>query len=129
MIKADHTRHLLTFTRYGLVQVLAYGVDMGSFLLLARLLPLFDAGALSRGIAGLLAFFCHKLFTFRQKDSGTTRREAVRYFVLLIVMMPLAAGLLVLFSNSMDKVPAKILADALCIVISFLLTRTFVFIA
>ena len=121
----------MQFVRYLLVQVLAYGLDMGGFILLFAhfdIEPLL-ANIVSKIIAGVFAFFVHRHFTFGVAETGTKVQQGVRYFALLAINIPLSALILgfVLWVITM-AVAAKLFADMIYVVLSYWLIKRLVFI-
>lgn len=120
----------MTFARYVAVQVVAYGLDFGTFILLMKAL---DSGAIAANVAakvvaGAFAFLAHRAFTFRVAGPHRMVGEAVRYALLLALNVPLATGLLALFLVVIRDAPmAKVLADVVSVGLTFLLTRHAVF--
>lgn len=121
-----------SFSRYVLVQVVAYLVDFGTFLLL---IGAFGASALYANIAGkvaagILAFAAHRHFTFAAARHGSGRAQLLRYALLLAANIPLSSLALVVFLLFVDSTPlAKFLADVVSVGVTFLLSRHFVFTA
>lgn len=120
----------MTFLRYTIIQLLAYVIDIGGFLLLlhAQLLPPVLANILGKLAAGVFAFFCHKRFTFRVGGGRGTAGQAARYFTLLALNIPLSSSLLALqlvWIN--DTAAAKIIADIVCVALTYLLSKYLVF--
>ena len=120
----------MRFVRYLLVQVLAYGLDMGVFILLFSqfgIQPLV-ANVIGKVFAGLFAFVAHRCFTFGVVCVGGAGLQAVRYFTLLALNIPLSALVL----NSMlwvipIAVLAKFVTDVSCVLITYWLSKRFVF--
>lgn len=119
----------MTFIRYGVIQLLAYVLDMGSFLLLMSLFkeePVL-ANILSKGVAGVFAFFLHRYFTF-QSTGGSGKAQALRYFSLLAINIPVAS---VLFSAGLyfvnSPTPVKFVSDVACVVVTYWISKLFVF--
>lgn len=116
--------------RYLLVQVLAYGVDIGTFIALVSsgVCGPLVANLAGKIPAGILAFLAHRSFTFRKQDSKRLHREALKYAVLLALNAPISTlllkGLLVVH---VPATRAKILADILSVGLSFTLTKYVVF--
>jgi len=121
----------MQFIRYLLVQVLAYGLDMGGFIILLAhfdIAPLL-ANMVSKVLAGVFAFVAHRHFTFWVAKTGTREQQGVRYFVLLALNIPLSTLVLgvILWVIPMAVV-AKFIADMICVVLTFWLSKRFVFI-
>ncbi len=120
----------MTFFRYVAVQIVAYGLDMGGFLVV---LGLFGVGPIVANVfgkiaAGIFAFFAHRHFTFGHKSAERQGRQALMYFLLLALNIPLssaALGLILLVITA--PVPAKILADVISVFMSYWLSRKYIF--
>ena len=119
----------MTFIRYGAIQVLAYALDMGTFLLFLALFtdqPVL-ANVLGKGVAGVFAFFLHRHFTF-VASAGSGKSQAIRYFSLLAINIPLASGLLGLGLLFVDHPTAvKFLSDVACVFFTYWISKLFVF--
>ncbi len=121
----------MTFVRYVVIQLLAYAIDMGGFLLMlhAGLLAPVAANAVGKIAAGLFAFVAHRHFTFRAGAGADRMRQAVRYFALLALNVPLSSGVLAAVLIWIHQpAAAKVVADALCVLITYWLSKTFIFI-
>ena len=121
----------MTFIRYIATQLLAYAIDMGGFLLMLHLGLLSPVAANAGGkiAAGLFAFVTHRHFTFRAGAGEDRMRQAVRYFALLALNVPLSSGVLaVVLLWVHPPAAAKLIADALCVMITYWLSKTFVFV-
>ena len=120
----------MTLLRYLLVQIIAYGLDLGTFQVLVATGvsgPVL-ANLAGKVPAGIFAFLAHRQFTFRVGNSATVHREAVKYFLLLIVNAPLSSLILAGLLGVMTQVTlAKILADVLSVGLTFTLTKYLVF--
>lgn len=118
------------FTRYLLVQVGAYGIDMGLFLALSML---FGTGALAANIAsklaaGTFAFIGHRSFTFGAHGRGDGRAQLLKYGLLLAANVPLGTALLALLLNRFQPPAlAKVLSDVACVAFTFAISRNVVF--
>jgi len=119
----------LTFVRYGVIQVLAYALDMGAFLLL---LSVFNdqavlANIAGKGVAGIFAFFLHRHFTF-QSTGSSRKAQAVRYFTLLAVNIPVASALLSVGLSFFDNPTAvKFTSDVACVLMTYWISKLFIF--
>lgn len=120
----------MTFFKYLTIQVLAYGIDMGVFLLLLHLDgpgPIV-ANVVSKMAAGCFAFVSHRSFTFGVASSGLVRRQAMRYFFVLAINVPTASAILGMILIWLPlPVVAKFLADVVCVALSYLLSKHFIF--
>lgn len=123
----------MQFVRYLLVQVLAYGLDMGGFVLLFAhfdIEPLL-ANMVSKVLAGVFAFGAHRRFTFGVAETSkkTKVQQGVRYFALLALNIPLSALVLgVMLLVIPMAVVAKFIADMICVVLTYWLSKRLVFI-
>jgi len=120
----------MTFIRYIIIQLFAYGIDMESFYLIITGTshgPI--AGNIAgKLLAGIFAFLCHRHITFHSAETGSVWRQALRYFPLLAIMTPVSSAVLaVLLKWISHPVPAKIAADIICVAITYFLSRNFVF--
>jgi putative flippase GtrA len=122
----------MRFVRYVSVQVLAYGLDMGGFLLALKLTaaPLL-ANICGKLLAGVFAFFTHRSFTFRLAGHHRHHRQAVMYFALLAFNIPLSTTVLWLVLHLLSAYPvaAKFLADVVCVLLTYWLSKTYVFVS
>jgi putative flippase GtrA len=120
----------LTLFRYLLVQLLAYGVDVGTFIALTATGA---AGPLIANLAakipaGIFAFLAHRRFTFRMPNRSRAHREVVKYFVLLALNAPISTLILkALLTMNPPMTLAKVLADVLSVGLSFTITKYVVF--
>jgi putative flippase GtrA len=120
----------MRFVRYLFVQVAAYGIDMGLFVLLFsyfQVAPLV-ANGIGKILAGIFAFLAHRSFTFGIAKCGRSARQAIKYGVLLALNVPLSAlalGLMLLIVP--QAVPAKFAADIICVFLTYWLSKRFVF--
>lgn len=120
----------MTFIRYVSIQLLAYGIDMGMFLLILQtgLAAPIWTNVLVKLAAGIFAFILHRYFTFRTAESGTIRHQAVRYFVLLALNIPVASAVFVLLLVWItEPVAAKFIADIICVALTYAVSKRFVF--
>lgn len=121
----------MTFIRYAAIQLLAYGIDMGLFLIVLKsgLSEPIAANVLSKIAAGLFAFVVHRRFTFRVEESADIRHQAIRYFLLLALNIPVASAILaLLFVWITEPVAAKFIADIVCVALTYGLSKHFIFI-
>lgn len=121
---------LMQFIRYILVQIIAYSIDMGGFLLLSsycEMNPLI-ANTISKIFAGLFAFFSHSKFTFKADNIESKKQQFFRYFSLLALNVPISALILsfVLWLISIAVV-AKFIADVIGIFFTYWLSKRYVF--
>jgi len=120
---------LFKFLRYNLVQIAAYGIELGTFFTALWALPgyLITANVAAKTAAGCFAFFLHKAFTFRVRGSRSVKSEAWRYVLILLGNMMLGSALLVLLVGFMPEWAAKVASDVASVGITFLLTHYLVF--
>lgn len=120
----------MKFLRYIAVQVVAYGLDMGGFLVA---LTLFGSGPVianffGKVAAGFFAFLAHRYFTFGVTQRGERGRQAAMYFGLLALNIPLSSAALsfVLLFVSYPII-AKLISDAICVFLTYWLSNKYVF--
>jgi putative flippase GtrA len=118
------------FAKYVAVQVVAYGVDMGSFLLLAKVanadLVLANIGA--KAVAGCFAFLMHRHFTFEAHANAPASSQAARYFITLACNIPLSAGFMKALLYVMGP-PwlAKLISDIANVVLTYWVSKMLIF--
>lgn len=120
----------MTFVRYIAIQLLAYSIDMGAFLIALNIgvVGAVFANVIAKLAAGLFAFVAHRHFTFRVADGVAGRGQAIRYFVLLALNIPLASAILALLLMWLpEPVAAKFIADVICVGLTYLLSKNFIF--
>jgi len=119
----------MEFARYIGVQLLAYVVDMGGFIALTHMnVPPLWANGTSKVLAGLFAFLAHRAFTFEGSARHAASGQAIRYWILLALNVPLSSAVLAALLMVLDSpVWSKFVADALCVLLTYWLTRRFVF--
>ena len=120
----------MTLLRYIVIQLLAYGMDMGMFLIISKSElsgPIF-ANVLAKLAAGIFAFIVHRNFTFRVADSSAITHQAFRYFTLLALNVPVASAVFALLLLWITE-PAvnKFISDVVCISMSCELNKHFIF--
>jgi putative flippase GtrA len=121
----------MTFLRYLAIQLLSYGIDMGTFLFILRidLVGSVMANLIAKFVAGFFAYFIHRHFTFRVTAIGVaTKIQGIRYFILLLLNIPVSSAifsLLLIWLSQM--VVAKFTADIFCVGVTYLLSKHFIF--
>lgn len=121
----------MSFIRYVAVQLVAYGLDMGTFVLM---LASSGAGPLlanvsGKVVAGLFAFVVHRRFTFEAASSSRQGPQAVMYGLLLAFNIPLSSAVLSVVLLALPlPVAAKFLSDVICVFITYWLSRKYVFV-
>ena len=121
----------MRFARYVAVQIVAYGVDLGLFLLCFVLAGwgALAANVIAKIVAGVTAFLAHRYFTFEAARGGNQARQAVLYVALWSLNVPLATGLLALFLLlGVPAVIAKVVADVVCVGFNYLISRHYIFV-
>lgn len=120
----------MTFLRYVLIQVLAYGIDMGLFLfaLHFELVGPIGANVAAKLAAGGFAFLAHRSFTFDVAGGDRIRQQVLRYFVVLALNIPIASAILAMILHWISiPVVAKFISDVVCVAISYGLSKYFIF--
>lgn len=120
----------MTFVRYITIQVLAYGIDLGAFLIVLNIVVVAPvlANVIAKVAAGLFAFVAHRHFTFRATDGVSARVQAVSYFVLLTLNIPVASALLALLLMFItEPIVAKFISDVICVGLTYFLSKYFIF--
>lgn len=115
-------RNLIQFARYLLVGGLAYGADIGIFLLLFNFfgIDLLLANLMSKVLAGIFSFVAHRAFTFAVIEDKGRAQQAMRYFTLLALNIPLSTLILsAMLRITSVEVVAKILSDVLLVLMSY----------
>ncbi|MCX2545066.1 GtrA family protein [Pseudomonas sp. COW5] len=119
----------MTFAKYMGVQLLAYALDMSSFLLFAYLLDGQHvlANIFSKLFSGVFAFFLHRHFTFQSTETSR-RTQAIRYFSLLTINIPVSSGLFyVTLALITPPAFAKFVSDAACTAITYWISKVAIF--
>lgn len=120
----------MTFARYIAIQLIAYAIDMGGFLALLHtsFFGALYANALGKFAAGCFALIAHQSFTFRVERKNRDIKQAIRYFILLAVNVPLSSGILGAILLFVDiPVAAKFISDVACVALSFFASKMWVF--
>ena len=120
----------MKFLRYIAVQFVAYGIDIGGFLVLFGWIgvDMLVANVVGKCLAGVFAYYAHHDFTFRTGPDARHGRQATRYVVLLGLNAPISTIALALLIRIIPSEPlAKLAADAACVVITYGLSKRFVF--
>lgn len=120
----------MTFVRYIIIQVAAYAIDMGVFLLVMELFvygPILS-NVVAKIAAGIFAFILHRKFTFEVSDEEP-RAQAIKYSVLLGLNIPIAsAALALLLLATSNAIAAKFIADVACVLLTYLLSKHLIFV-
>ncbi len=121
----------MTFLRYIFIQVIAYGIDLGAFMLALKLdwLSPIAANLFSKLSAGFFAFIAHRHVTFRIGHQTTRSSEILRYFLLLGFNLLFCSALLALLLRWLpEPTAAKIATDVCSVVLTFWLSKRFIFV-
>lgn len=121
---------LRMFSRYFAVQVGAYAIDFGTFVLLAHGVGLgvLYANAAGKVVAGAIAFVAHRRITFQANRRGNLPGHLFRYVLLLGLNIPLSSLVLALLLRFIEwPLLAKIASDGICLGLTFMLSRHLVF--
>lgn len=117
-----------SFVRYVGVQVVAYAIDIGGFLVFSLFVGPIVANVLSKVSAGIFAFLAHRRVTFEVSGHSDGRVQLVKYALLLSLNVPVSSGLLVLLLKWVSPpVFAKVVSDVFCVWLTFLASRYVVF--
>lgn len=121
----------MTFFRYVAVQLIAYGIDLLTFLLAFEFtfFGVLASNVFGKINAGLFAYFSHRKFTFGLEGRLFDGKQAVKYFVLLGLNIPLSTlilWLVLLFIES--PVVSKLIADVISVFLTFWISKKWVFI-
>jgi putative flippase GtrA len=116
---------------YVLVQLVAYGIDVGSFSVVHFIwhADAWAANIIAKGAAGCFALFTHRNVTFQATAHQPLLIQAAKYFALLLVNSIAASILLYIFMLALPNatMAAKIVSDVILLVVSFLASKTLVF--
>lgn len=121
----------MTFIRYLIIQIIAYGIDMGVFLAFVYLgyLGPIASNAIGKVAAGIFAFLSHRSFTFRLEKDMHSGKQKYRYFLLLGLNVPISSIVLAIVLMVIDyPVFAKIISDVVIVVFSYWMSKTWVFV-
>jgi putative flippase GtrA len=120
----------MIIVRYVAVQLVAYAVEMASFALMFEGLhfDLINSNIFSKIIAGLLAFFAHRFFTFQIERKPIIGVQAFKYFLLLGLNIPVSSLFLWTFTRILPSpIISKLFADLLCIGLTYIISKKLVF--
>jgi len=122
----------MKFFRYIIIQLFAYALDMGSFLLMFGVLALnpIVANVIGKLAGGIFAFIAHRNITFKSNHKKDKSMQARRFFMLFMFNIPLSSvALIALLSCVPYTVLAKFMADVSCVFFNYWMNKTFVFIS
>ena len=117
------------FLRYGLVAGIAYGIDFGGFILLLsyNFSPL-TSNIIIKLVAAIFGFFSHRYFTYSIKNFNDIKKEAIRYFGLVIFYTPASSiflyGIMQVVKN---PICAKAISDISLFILMYWITSNFAF--
>lgn len=120
----------MTFFKYVVIQVLAYIIDMTSFLLVLNLeiTGAIGANIFSKLAAGSFAFWMHRSFTFNSVKTGMVGSQGAKYFFLLAIMVLIASMTLsLIFMWLPIPIVAKFISDIILVGLSYSLAKYFIF--
>ncbi|MCG7865987.1 MAG: GtrA family protein [Candidatus Thiodiazotropha taylori] len=119
------------FLRYLLVGGASWVVDFLVFFLSYSHIGIVPAQTLARIVGALVAFAGHKLIVFedRQFTPQAMRQQIVQYLILWLVSYTLSVILLLGFIDllQLHPVAAKLITEAIIIVINFVTMRRYIF--
>jgi putative flippase GtrA len=119
-----------SFSRYLLVQICAYGIDLGVFVLLIMLPGVgpIVANIISKIATGIFSFVAHRRFTFELPSERDNSYEAARYFLLLGINVPVSSlALSIMLRIFPSEVVAKIVSDGICFLANYWISKKYVF--
>lgn len=120
----------MTILKYLAVQIAAYAIEMGVFLLSLyfTLVGPISANVISKICAGGFAFFAQRSFTFNVSGDAGVGRQAVRYVLVLFANIPISSLILGMCLTWISNVTvAKIISDMISVAITFTLSKYFIF--
>ena len=115
---------------YVSIQACAYVIDMGFFLVFVHSMTIDSiwANVSSKLISACFSFTAHRNLTFSGADRNAKFSQALKYFLLLGLNVPLSTLILSVLMKWIElPAMAKFVADVLCVGISFLQTKYLVF--
>ncbi|MCG8079583.1 MAG: GtrA family protein [Candidatus Thiodiazotropha taylori] len=119
------------FLRYLLVGGASWVVDFLVFFLTYSHIGIVPAQTVARIVGALVAFAGHKLIVFedRQFTPQAMRQQIVQYLILWLVSYTLSVILLLAFIDllQLHPVAAKLITEAIIIVINFVTMRRYIF--
>ncbi|NCT57041.1 MAG: GtrA family protein [Legionella sp.] len=122
----------MKFFRYIMIQLFAYVIDMGSFLVMLGFFMLnpMIANILGKLAGGVFAFVAHRNITFKSNHKKDRAAQARRFFMLSLLNIPLSSmALMMLLYGVPYVVLAKFMADVSCVFLNYWINKTFVFVA
>ena len=122
----------MKFFRYIMIQLFAYVIDMGSFLLMLGFLALnpIAANIIGKLAGGVFAFIAHRNITFKSNHKKDKATQARRFFMLSMFNIPLSSMLLLVLLKCIPYAAlAKFMADVSCVFFNYWMNKTFVFVS
>jgi putative flippase GtrA len=115
--------------RYLIVAGLAYGIDLGGFILLLGLnYSPFVSNILVKVVAAIFGFFGHRYFTYVVTDNQDMSKHAIKYFGLALFYTPVSSIFLYLLMTIFpNPVYAKLMTDISLFVLMFWITSKYAF--
>jgi putative flippase GtrA len=115
--------------KYSLIQITAYLMDYSIFISLTYFfsVPPLESNVAGKILSGIFSYFAHRHYTFTREEKANVWPEAIRYFSVLGLNVPLSSGLLAVSSQFLPLLAAKFVSDVLCVALSFKLTQSVVF--
>lgn len=121
----------MSFVRYLIVQLLAYAVDMGGFLIAIKygFQEPVSANLLGKVGAAVFAFALHRTVTFQVGGSPDGKSQALRYSLLFVLASFLSSLILLAVQTILPFPPlAKFVSDVLCVLLTYQASKSFVFV-
>lgn len=123
----------MIFLRYLSISGLAYAIDLGCFLILLSLhlnsIGPILASVIGKLISSIFSFIVHRYFTFKDQINTRMLHQAGRYFSLVALNTQFSALVLMICLHWIHTpATAKIITDIFCVIVSYWLSKTFVFI-
>lgn len=115
-----------------MIQLFAYLIDMGSFLVMLGFFILnpITANIMGKLAGGVFAFVAHRNITFKSNHKKDRTAQARRFFMLSMLNIPLSSiALMVLLYAVPYTVLAKFMADVSCVYLNYWINKTFVFVS
>ena len=121
----------VTLVRYILVQVIAYILEMSFFMVQIKwgLAGLIFSNINAKIVAGVFAFFIHRRYTFKSNLFEPARRQAIKYFLLLALNIPVSSATLTLTLLWIQQPEiAKFISDIACFLFTYTVSKKLVFV-
>lgn len=118
------------FSIYAIVQIAAYGLDIGCFAIIfsAYGKHAIYANTISKLVSGSFSFFAHRHATFKQAENPNFWPQAIKYYGFLLINAPTTTSLLYLINNFLSSTySAKIIADIIYAIGSYFISKHLIF--